>query len=91
MICMMSLLTTACDDDEDDDNDTHKSSRNMVVASRQNTETTFLKKTIGANKKILTRKCLPFCCCFKGVIATFSSIIKFRNVTHSDWLKKLAL
>lgn len=39
-----------CDDDEDDDNDTHKSSRNMVVASRQNTETTFLKKTIGAKK-----------------------------------------
>ena len=39
------------DDDEDDDNDTHKSSRNMVVASRQNTETTFLKKPLVQTKK----------------------------------------
>ena len=38
-------------DDEDDGNDTQKSSRNMVVASRQNTETTFLKNHWSKQKK----------------------------------------
>ena len=65
MICMMSLLTTACDDDEDDDNDTHKSSRNMVVASRQNTETTFLKKNHWCKQKNLNSKMLTFLLLFQ--------------------------
>ena len=52
--CLYWLLPVVigdCDDDEDDDNDTHKSSRNMVVASRQNTETTFSKKPLVQTKK----------------------------------------
>lgn len=53
-----------CDDDEDDDNDTHKSSRNMVVASRQNTETTFLKKPL-VQKKVLDSKMLTFLLLFQ--------------------------